>query len=98
MPKAKTTKRVLAAKDSTGRHQFPLVVIEWLDTYCVHRWRTDEPSTEPLHCRSVGWLMHDGDKTKVIAASVAGELEPGFQRDGEMTIPVGCIVRIQRIR
>jgi hypothetical protein len=42
--------------------------------------------------------MHDGDKTKVIAASVAGELEPGFQRDGEMTIPVGCIVRIQRIR
>ena len=93
---SRTRKTTLSAKDSLGR-LLPLVVIEWLDTYCVPRWHSGEPEEEPLRCRSVGWLIHDGKKSKVIAASIADEGSNGFQRDTELTIPARAIVRLQKI-
>mgnify|MGYP001619283682 FL=1 len=71
----------------------PLVVIEWLDSHYVAGWHTEEPQTEPLLCRSAGWLVHDGEKAKTIAAHITEEDVP--QRCGEMTIPVSAIVTMK---
>jgi hypothetical protein len=69
-----------------------LVIIEWLDSHQSGRWTTDEPATDPLVCRSVGWLVHDGDKAKTVAPHMTDEDTP--QRAGEMTIPTCAITKI----
>jgi len=73
-----------------------LVLIEWLDSCSIEHWHDDKPDTEPLACRSVGWLVHDGKRAKTIAAHMSDDDPP--QRSGEMTIPVVCITKITRIR
>ena len=70
-----------------------LVLITWMDSHYVVGWHTDEPNTEPLLCRSVGWLLHDGDRAKTIAPHVTDEETP--QRSGEITIPTASVVRIE---
>ena len=70
-----------------------LVMIEWLDSHHIPRWTVDDPVTEPLLCRSVGWLVHDGDKAKTIAPHMTDEETP--QRAGEMTIPACAVKRIK---
>ena len=69
-----------------------LVLIEWLDSHQQARWTDDEPAKEPLLCRSVGWLVHDGDNAKTVAAHITVEATP--QRAGEMTIPTCAITKI----
>ena len=69
-----------------------LVLIEWLDSHQQGRWTADEPAKEPLMCRSVGWLVHDGDNAKTVAAHITVETTP--QRAGEMTIPTCAITKI----
>jgi hypothetical protein len=70
--------------------------VRWLDSHYVPGWHTDEPSTSPLLCRSVGWLVHDGDEAKTIAAHITNEEDP--QRCGDMTIPAEAITSIEVIR
>lgn len=70
-----------------------LVLIEWFDSSAVAGWHREEPETEPLLCRSVGWLVHDGKGAKTLAASITEEEEP--QRNGEMTIPTCAIKRME---
>jgi hypothetical protein len=53
-----------------------LVLIEWLDSHAVYGWHTEEPSEEPLRCRSVGWLIYDGERAKTIAAHITDEEIP----------------------
>ncbi len=72
-----------------------LVLIEWLASHIAPRRSTDEPSTEPVVCRSVGWLVHDGKRAKTISPHMTDEAEP--QRAGEMTIPSGAVIRVKRI-
>ena len=73
-----------------------LVLIEWLDSHYVSGWHSDEPNAEPLLCRSVGWLLHDDEKAKTIAAHVTDEETP--QRSGEITIPSVSVVRVEVLR
>jgi hypothetical protein len=49
-------------------------------------------------CRSVGWLVLDGKRAKVIAPHI-NESEPGveLQGCGVMTIPVAAIVSLTTI-
>ena len=72
-----------------------LVLIEWLDSHQQARWTSDEPAKEPLVCRSVGWLVHDGEKAKTLAAHLTVEATP--QRAGEMTIPTCAITKIRSL-
>jgi hypothetical protein len=52
-----------AAKD------FRLVIIECLDSYGCSSSRQDLANCEPsVVCKSIGWLIHDGDKCKVIVS------------------------------
>lgn len=69
-----------------------LVLIEWLDSHQNAAWTTEEPAKEPLSCRSVGWLVHDGEAAKTLAAHMTLETPP--QRSGEMTIPTCAITKI----
>ena len=73
-----------------------LVLIEWLDSHYVAGWHTDGPAEEPTICRSVGWLIYDGDKVKTIASHITDEALP--QRCGEMTIPTAAIVSMKTLR
>lgn len=76
--------------------RYSLVLITWLDSHYVAGWHTEDAATKPSHCRSVGWLIHDGTKAKTIAAHITDEEPP--QRCGEMTIPTASIVKIQVLR
>lgn len=69
-----------------------LVLIEWQDSHYVPGWHTNEPVKEPLLCRSVGWLMHDGEDAKTVASHLTDEEDP--QRLGEITIPTRAVLRI----
>ena len=72
-----------------------LVLVEWLDSHYVPGWHFDDPLTAPKVCRSVGWLVYEGESAITIAANVADE---GEQRSGEWTIPRVAIVRIETIQ
>lgn len=79
--------------------EYRLVQIDWLDSAEDKRgWRpfdTEEPP--PLLCQSVGWLVIDGEKTKVIVPTRHdGNEEQGVREcgTGGMKIPAGCVVRI----
>ena len=73
-----------------------LVLIEWLDSHQTACWTADDPATQPLLCRSVGWLVYDGETAKTIAAHMTAEEPP--QRSGEMTIPSCAIVKLEVLR
>lgn len=45
----------------------------------------------PMFCRSVGWLLHDGEDAKVVVPHVA--IGPGHGC-GDMTIPTVAIRRL----
>ena len=74
-----------------------LVLIEWEDAFgCSPSWSPLADSTpEIMICRSVGWLLRDGDDCKTIVPHLSGEL-PGVdpQGCGDMTIPSTAIRRI----
>ena len=75
-----------------------LVYIEWVDSYgCSPDWTPIEPvEIAPLHCQSVGWLLHDGDECKTIVPHLSQEHHPGTiqQGCGDMTIPATAITKI----
>ena len=70
------------------------VIVDWVDSAVEHGWQSEEPISEPLRCKSAGWLMHDGDSCKVISAHISeagGYIDP-------MTIPIGCIRKIRVVK
>lgn len=72
-----------------------LVLIEWEDSHANGEWQEiDSPLQDrALVCRSVGWLVLDGKRAKVIAPHM-NESEPGvvLQGCGIMTIPPAAII------
>jgi hypothetical protein len=75
-----------------------LVLIEWEDSHYKPGWTREigEGQLTPVLCKSVGWLLHDGDEAKVLANHLSDEDEP--QSCGAMTIPSRAIVKIRRLR
>ena len=73
-----------------------LVLIEWLDSDLWTTWTREDPAVGPINCKSVGWLLHDGDRSKTIAGHTTIEKDP--QRAGMMVIPSCCIVKIVEIQ
>jgi hypothetical protein len=74
-----------------------LVLIEWLDSFgCSADWQPLEGClTKPLRCRSVGWLLHDGDDCKIVVPHLSNAHENvSPQGCGDMTIPSAAIVAI----
>ena len=74
-----------------------LVLIEWIDSYgCSAAWQQlSDCAPQPMICRSVGWLLHDGAECKVIVPHVADQAgDIPTQGCGDMTIPAVTIRRI----
>ena len=67
-----------------------LVLIEWVDSYgCSSDWEElDKRTRESLKCRSVGWLVYDGEDCKTIVPHLC---EMKNQGCGDMTIPTVAI-------
>ena len=74
-----------------------LVLIEWVDAVgCSSSWEElSDIDPKPVACRSVGWLLHDGESTKVIVPHVT-EKHPNAEARGcgDMTIPTIAVRRI----
>jgi hypothetical protein len=69
-------------------------LIEWLDSRQADvGWRhiSDVKGGGVCVCRSVGWLLKDGKKAKVLAASVADEFD---QASAVIRIPTCCVARV----
>lgn len=80
-----------------------LVLIEWLDSHSGRGWQTIEDfvrASEPLYCRSVGWLVSERKDCKVIVPHIAGEKNGNtmLQGCGDLTIPTKAIVKITVLR
>jgi hypothetical protein len=81
-----------------------LVLIEWIDTHTSGKgWQTFEQfeeSAEPMHCRSVGWLVQDKPNCKVIVPHLAGEKNKDMvvQGRGELYIPTKAIIKIIKLK
>jgi hypothetical protein len=80
-----------------------LVLVEWEDSHALTSggWMhlDGEHSTDPRMCFSVGWLLADGERAKVIVPH-RNEEPPGAyaQGAGAISIPTRCIVRIVDLR
>jgi hypothetical protein len=75
-----------------------LVHIEWEDSTQPlpgWRWLADCDEFKAHRCQSVGWLVHDDDRVKAVAANISGDSEKGdIQISGLMRIPARCVLRI----
>ncbi len=78
-----------------------LVLIEWIDSFgCSSTWQKLEANDpKPLNCQSVGWLLHDGKKCKVIVPHIT-KPEDGFSQQGmgDLTIPSKVIRSIKVLK
>lgn len=74
-----------------------LVLVEWEDSHCSQGWEHigDEIEDRALVCRSVGWLLLDGEKAKVVAPHMSDpDCGVALQANGTMTIPTRAVLRI----
>lgn len=77
----------------------PLVLVEWLDSaQPVPDWHWLDESRwgDVVKCRSVGWLIHDGEDVKALAQNI-GSLCDDVQISGVIRIPACCITRLVRL-
>lgn len=74
-----------------------LVLIEWVDSHTDGGWqRLDGELMDRVQtCRSVGWLVLDGERVKIIAPHI-NEPDNGvpLQGSGVMHIPARAVLRI----
>ena len=80
---------------------YPLVMIEWEDSHACGTWQELDGDIEDmaLVCRSVGWLVLDGEHAKVIAPHLSQEgAGVPLQGNGIMTIPARAILQLVQLR
>ena len=72
-------------------------MVEWEDSHGDGAWHQLDGEIEDrvLVCRSVGWLVLDGDRAKVVVPHL-NEQETGVPRQGcgVMSIPARAVLRI----
>ena len=79
----------------------PLVLIEWEDSaQPVAEWRylADIGEFDIVRCRSVGFLIHDGEVVKALASNIGDLGTEHTQMCGVIRIPTRCVTRMRRLR
>ena len=74
-----------------------LVLIEWEDSHADGSWQKISGPIEDraIVCRSVGWLVLDGERAKVVAPHLSEpDSEVPLQANGVMTIPARAVLNI----
>lgn len=74
-----------------------LVLIEWVDSARpVSDWKflDDPPALESIQCVSVGWLIRENKRTKMLVPNI-GDIKSGgsSQGSGFIRIPVASVTR-----
>lgn len=81
------------------RETCPLVLIRWEDSaQPVPRWQHLSELSLPdvVECATVGWLIGDNDRVKVVAQSIGGiNADDNVQASGVMAIPARCVISIE---
>jgi hypothetical protein len=76
-----------------------LVLVEWLDSYgCSANWQPlANANVSPMVCKSVGWLLHDDERYKVIVPHISDETYQSSPQQGcgDMTIPTAAVVSMR---
>lgn len=77
-----------------------LVLVEWVDSHSGRGWRDLdelEGHAQPLHCRSVGWVIAKKNGMLLLAASISGERNGNVQlcASGDIAIPSAAIRSIR---
>lgn len=79
----------------------PLVLIEWEDSaQPIAEWQylADFEGLSIVECASVGWLIQDDDKVKVLAPNIGDVGNPETaQASGVIRIPSRCVTRISQL-
>jgi hypothetical protein len=80
-----------------------LVMIEWLDSHAGRGWQSIKQikdSCEPLYCRSVGWLVSENKKCKIIVPHISGEKNGNIVLHGcgDLAIPTKAIVGLKILK
>lgn len=76
-----------------------LVIITWLDSRQADgawQWLSKYKLCGPYECQSVGWLLQDDDKAKVLAQSMAADGDD-VQCAGRKVIPSCAVVKIETL-
>ena len=77
----------------------PLVLMEWEDSaQPIPGWAFLEDFDDfgIVRCRSVGWLIHDGEAVKALAQNMGNlSAEDSAQISGVIRIPARCVVSIK---
>ena len=63
-------------KVKMSRHKLELVLIEWIDSHSGNGWQPLDQlaeAAERVHCRSVGWLVSEGNGMTVLVSHISGE-------------------------
>lgn len=86
--------------DASAAQPFRLVLLEWEDSHHSAGWQPIEGiRDEVLVCQSVGWLIYDGERSKVVAPHLSHpEAEIEAQGNGFMTIPARCVLRVVELQ
>ena len=75
-----------------------LVLVEWHDSFgCSANWEEigEDCAPKVLTCRSVGWLVYDGEDCKVIVPHLAEATDHTLRQGcGDMTIPARAILSL----
>jgi hypothetical protein len=76
---------------------FEFVVIQWEDSrQPTSSWAwVEDVDVGVVPCVSAGWLIHDGEDVKAIAANLGDD---GKQASGVIRIPTRCIIKISKVK
>jgi hypothetical protein len=81
---------------------YPLVYIEWDDSYGVGtNWEQipkNFPKPKRHTCRSVGWLVYDGKKHKVVVPHLSHPARKHWSGCGDMAIPASAVLKLKRLK
>ena len=78
-------------------------MVEWVDSHSGRGWQDLDKLgdvAKPLYCRSVGWLIAETRKCKVIVPHISGEENKDIllQGNGDIAIPTRAIIRIKPLK
>lgn len=74
-----------------------LIEVEWDDTFSTCSWHTDASASNfPVpRCKSAGYFLNKDKKCLRLSATI--QIGPFTDRD-VTAIPVGCIIKVRRLK
>lgn len=99
--KGSKSPKVKASAKVRRSNTCPLVIIEWEDSaQPIPSWRylADFEASGTIRCVSVGWMIHDDAKMKVLAPNMGAiDDENSVQISGMIQIPTRCVLNTTRL-